>query len=219
MDRFLTSVPVCLSPRLSVCLFASLSFSASQIHLVYSHKYSLYCHAIINAMATSGNQISYKSQIVGQAQTATGSTEEPPPVRTLQEFASLNHIYHKILQLWLTWRMSLMEIPESPLRAWTSDLILTGWQVWTQPWCEKLEVCWSQSHTEASLKATLWMGFRKETWDDVAQERNSSITGAIFKVPVFALFQWAVLILRYVIGVCNLGLPHYYRNVTFGFVQ
>lgn len=31
-----------------------------------------------------------------------GSTEGPPPVRTLQELASLNHIHCKVLLLWLT---------------------------------------------------------------------------------------------------------------------
>lgn len=51
------------------------------------------------------------------------------------------------------------------------------------------------------------MGFGEETRDDVSQERDSSITGAIFKVPVFALFQW-VLVLFYGIGVCNLGSLH-----------
>lgn len=62
-----------LSVFLSICLSASLSLSAFQTRLVYSHKYSLYHHDIINATAISGNQISYKSEIVDQAQTAAGS--------------------------------------------------------------------------------------------------------------------------------------------------
>lgn len=71
-DKLMDFSCLYLSVSPSVCLSASLSLSAFQIHLVYSHKYSLYYHAIINATATSGNQISYKSEIVGQAQTAAG---------------------------------------------------------------------------------------------------------------------------------------------------
>lgn len=196
-----------LSVFLSICLSASLSLSAFQICLVYSHTYSLYHHDIINATAISGNQISYKSEIVDQAQTAAGShwgispienpsgacKLEPHPLKSPFAVVNLEDVTDGDSRMFLQ-RMD--QWPNTDRQACVnSAMMLETWGLLKR----EPHRGQSQSHSVD--------GFRGRTRDDVSQEHDSSIIGAIFKVPVFALFQW-VLVLYYGIGLCNLGSLH-----------